>query len=125
MNKYLLSKSTIAFMLAISACASTEMRTFVGKPIEEALFAYGKPEQVIDLGANSRAFQFRWGGGTAVIPATSTSTASSFGSTVTVNTTATPAMLYESAGCLITFITEKRGNSYTITDYRIPKKLIC
>ena len=31
----------LALVALLSGCASTEMRTFVGKPIEEAYFAYG------------------------------------------------------------------------------------
>ncbi|OYU72052.1 MAG: hypothetical protein CFE32_24880, partial [Alphaproteobacteria bacterium PA3] len=65
-------KISFAFLLisltAVASCASTEMKTFVGKPIEEAMFAYGRPENVMTLSDTSKAYQFRWGGGTTVLP---------------------------------------------------------
>ncbi|CAN1556964.1 hypothetical protein MCERH10_02435 [Caulobacteraceae bacterium] len=116
---------TAILVTALAACASTEMKTFVGKPIEEAMFAYGRPENVMELADNSKAYQFRWGGGTMVLPSQSTSTAQVYGNSATVRTTATPAMIMESQGCLITFITVNNGTKNVITEYRIPKQLVC
>ncbi|MFN7611390.1 MAG: hypothetical protein ACK5QX_10725 [bacterium] len=116
----------MAFLLSgIASCASTEMKTFVGKPIEEAMFAYGRPENVMTLSDTSKAYQFRWGGGATVLPSQTTSTAQVYGNSATVRTTATPAMIMESQGCLITFITVNNGTKDVITEYRIPKQLVC
>ncbi len=126
MSKPIISSAFIALVLfTIASCASTEMKTLVGKPIEEAMFAYGRPENVINLSDNSKAYQFRWGGGTTVLPSQSTSTAQVYGNNATVRTTATPALIMESQGCLITFITVNNGDKDVITDYRIPKQLVC
>jgi hypothetical protein len=122
-------KISLAFVIVllsvITSCASTDMKTFVGKPIEEAMFAYGRPDNVLTLSETSKAYQFRWGGGTTVLPSQSTSTAQVYGNSATVRTTATPAMIMESQGCLITFITVNNGTKDVITEYRIPKRLVC
>lgn len=111
--------------LALSGCVSTAMKNHVGKSITEALFAYGKPENVFDLPDGRRAFQFRWGGGSAIIPGQSNSTLMPNGSGYSVNTTSTPAALIESAGCLVTLIAAPSGNDYVVQEYRYPKRLVC
>lgn len=111
--------------LLLAACASTEMRQYVGKDVTELQMAYGAPENVIDLPDGRRAFQYRWGGGAGVIPGQSTSTVQSWGNTATVSTTATPAMAFQSPGCLITYIASPAGNLWTVTDIRVPKQLVC
>lgn len=115
-----------AAAFAMASCASTEMKTFIGKPAEEAMFAYGPPANVFDLSDGRRAYQYRWGGGAVMMPGRATSTAQSFGSITTVQTTATPAAIFESAGCLITFIARDQGGGrWVLEDYRVPKQLVC
>lgn len=115
----------IAALTAMSGCASTEMRTFVGKPVEETQFAYGMPENVFELPDGRRAYQYRWGGGAGVIPGNAVSTASTVAGVTTATTSMTPAMIFESAGCLITFIARDQGRGYVVEDYRVPKQLVC
>ena len=113
-------------VVALAGCASTEMRTFVGKPIEETMFAYGQPSNVLQLSDGRRADQYRWGGGSVAIPGQTTTTAQTFGNVTTVRSNSTPAAIYESAGCLITFISKDRGDGrYVVEDYRVPKQLVC
>jgi hypothetical protein len=111
--------------LALAGCASTAMKGYVGKPIEEAFMTQGAPENVFDLPDGRRAFQFRWGGGALPVAGQSRSVITAYGNSATVVTTGTPAMIYESAGCLVTLIGAKQGESYVITEYRIPKTLVC
>lgn len=111
--------------MTLTGCASTEMRTFVGKPIEETMFAYGQPVQVFALPDGRRAYQYRWGGGTVAIPGRTTATAQTFGNLTTVQSTSSPAAIYESAGCLITFIAKDRSGVYMVEEYRVPKQLVC
>lgn len=109
----------------LSACVSTEMKGYVGKDVSEVLMAYGQPENVIDLPDGRRAWQFRWGGGGGVIPGRSQTTVQAIGNTAVATTTTTPATIVQSESCLITYIGTRSANSWTITDIRVPKQLVC
>lgn len=112
--------------LAIVGCASTEMRQYVGAPIETAFIDMGRPENVFDMPDGRRAFQFRWGGGAGVLPGTAYSTANNYAGYTSITTTYTPAVAYASPGCLVTLIASDRGaGHYVIDEYRIPRQLVC
>jgi hypothetical protein len=116
----------VLICLFVTACASTEMKGYVGSSISEAFISYGKPEAVFDLPDGRRAFQFRWGGGTAVLPGRSNTYISGSDATgYNVTTVGTPAMAFESEGCLITFIASRRGNDFIVDEYRVPKRMVC
>ena len=122
MNKILLA----AFgMLTLTGCVSTEMKGFVGKPIEETFITYGQPENVFEFPDGRRAYQYRWGGGSFAMPGRGTAIATSIGNITTVQTTYTPATIMNSPGCLITYIARNNGTSFIIEEYRFPKKLVC
>ena len=112
-------------MLALTGCVSTEMKGFVGKPIEETFIAYGKPENVFELPDGRRAYQYRWGGGSFTMPAQGAAVTTSMGNVATVQTTYSPAMIMNAPGCLITYIARNNGKGFIIEDYRFPKKLVC
>lgn len=113
-------------LAAVAGCASTAMKKYVGGSVSEAYLAYGPPEQVFDLPDGRRAFQFYWGGGSGVVPANVNTTVrpTGFGS-YHVTTTGTPAMAYESKGCLVTLIARPVGNDFVVEEYRIPQRLVC
>jgi hypothetical protein len=115
----------LAAMMTLSACASTQMQGFVGKPIEEAYMRYGPPENVFDLPDGRRAFQFRWGGGTTVVPGYSTTNVATYGDTAQATTVGSPGAVINSPGCLVTLIGHPVGTSFVVDEYRIPKTLIC
>lgn len=116
----------IALMLFLTGCASTEMRALVGKPVEEAFIEYGRAENVFQMPDGRRAYQFRWGGGVLSSPGNTVSTGSTTGNVTTVITTATPVMIYQSQGCLITFIArDSGGERFVIEEYRVPRQLVC
>ena len=115
----------LALAAFATGCVSTEMKGYVGKDVSEVLMAYGQPEQVLDLPDGRRAWQFRWGGGRGVIPGRAQTTVQSVGNTASATTVATPALLVDSKGCLITYIGTRAGNSWTITDIRVPKQMVC
>lgn len=120
-------KAAIAVLaLALTGCASTAMKQYVGGSVSEAYMSYGVPEAIFDLPDGRRAFQFYWGGSRAVIPANERTTIrpSGFGA-YEVTTTGTPAMAYESKGCLVTLIARPEGNDFIVEEYRIPKRLVC
>lgn len=56
MNKIVLSALCA---LVLAGCASTEMKKYVGKPIEETFIAYNKPENVFEFPDGRRAYQYR------------------------------------------------------------------
>ena len=122
MTKFVL---TVACALVLAGCASTEMKKYVGKPIEETFITYGKPENVFEFPDGRRAYQYRWGGGSVAMPARGTAVATTVGNITTVQTTSTPAMIMNSPGCLITYIARDNGSGFVIDEYRIPKQLVC
>ncbi|RYG90106.1 MAG: hypothetical protein EON59_00565 [Alphaproteobacteria bacterium] len=111
--------------LALSGCVSTQMRTFVGKDIAEVQLRYGPPAQVVDLADGRRAYQFKEGGGAAVIPGNTTASATTVGNTTFVNSQTTPAMVIDRNPCLLTFIATPTGSRWTVQDIRVPKELVC
>lgn len=115
-----------AALAMLSACASTAMQRYVGKSVSEAYMAYGQPQAVFDLPDGRRAFQFYWGGGSGVIPANSQTIIRPTGlGAYQVTTTGTPAMIYESKGCLVTLIARPAGSDFVVEEYRIPKRIVC
>lgn len=116
----------LALAIALGGCASTSMKGFTGKSINEAFFKYGRPENVFDLPDGRRAFQFYWGGGAYAVPATSTTAINpnGFGG-YTATTTSIPGGVVESKGCLVTLIARPNGADFIVEEYRIPKRLVC
>lgn len=113
------------FAALLGACVSTEMRGYVGRDINEVFMAYGSPENVLSLPDGTRAFQFRQGRGAYVAPGQATTTVRSVGNTAVATTTATPAMLVQTDGCLLTFIARPQGNSWIVSDIRVPRQMVC
>lgn len=116
---------TLGAALLLAGCVSTQMRGFVGQDITEAFMRYGQPENVIDLPNGQRAFQFRQGEGAMLVPGRSRSEVAAWGNTATVNTVSTPATAIYRDGCLLTFIAAPSGGSWTVTDIRPPKEMVC
>lgn len=108
--------------LMLAGCVSTEMRRYVGQTISEVQMAYGAPEQVIDLPGGNRAYQFRTGKGAVIIPGSANTSAVTTGSVTTAHTTLSPGGVVPTDGCLLTFIVDQSGR---VTDFRVPKGLVC
>jgi hypothetical protein len=85
----------VATLLTSSACVSNQLKNFVGEPIEEAYFAYGDPEKIMDLEDGRKAYLFRFGANAV------------------------------SEGCRMTLITEDVQGTEIVRDYRVPKGLFC
>ncbi|NTZ41511.1 hypothetical protein G7A66_00065 [Altererythrobacter sp. SALINAS58] len=102
------------------------MKRYVGGSISEAYLSYGQPETIFDLPDGRRAFQFYWGAGSGVIPTSQQTKIRPAGlNGYDVTTTGTPAMAYQSKGCLISLIARPTGGDYIVEEYRIPKDLVC
>ena len=122
MIKYL----ALVFILVVGGCASTAAKSYVGKPIEEAYFELGPPENIFDLSDGRKAFQYRWGGGTYALPGQATTHVTGNLYSATARTIYTPAQVIESKGCLITLLARQNSKkSWVVEEYRIPKKLVC
>ncbi|MDG5496709.1 hypothetical protein [Niveispirillum sp. BGYR6] len=112
--------------ILLAGCASTEMKPFIGKDVSEVRMVWGEPISAFDLPDGRRAFQYRWGGGAAVLPAQSQSNTFISGNTANTHTTSTPAIIANSEGCIVSFIGRRnKTNSFTIEEYRIPERLVC
>ncbi|MEQ8300225.1 MAG: hypothetical protein RH945_06745 [Hyphomonas sp.] len=85
----------VTALLTSSACVSNQLKSFVGEPIEEAYFAYGDPEKIMELGHGHKAYLFRFGANAV------------------------------SEGCRMTLITEEVEGTEIVNDYRVPKGLVC
>ena len=132
----MLKKKTMLFSIVVgiallTGCASTHMQQYVGKDIREVIIDSGPPVNALDLEGGRRAFQFRWGGGSFVVPSQTTTTGQ-------VNVTGNTAWLQSrsittgggvvtSEGCIIAYITtfSETRQSWIVESYRIPKQLVC
>ena len=108
-----------------AGCVSTEMKSLVGSPVQEAQMRYGAPLQVIDMPDGRRAYQFRYGGGAVVIPGYSTTTATAVGNSVIATTSGTPGGIIQTEGCVLTFMAREKSGAWMIEDIRVPKGLVC
>ena len=122
----------IVIVLAfLAGCASTHMKQYIGKDVREVIIENGPPIYAFDMGDGRRAFQFRWGGGSFVIPQRTTVTGSSTavggsgwysGSAITSG-----GGVITSEGCVLTYFARwnEVKNAWIVTEYRVPKQLVC
>ena len=121
----------IALSITMIGCASTHMKQYMGLDIREVVIDAGPPINAFDMGDGRRAFQFRWGGGTYAVPQTTTLTgsATSIGNSAWYSGTAitTGGGIIRSEGCIITYLAswDKNRKAWIVTEYRIPKQLVC
>lgn len=111
--------------LLLTACLSTQMKKMVGLPVQEAAIEYGQPSNVIDMPDGRRVFQFekRESG---YLPATTTTQGSVWGNTWSATSTTFGGHPIESK-CTLTFYTrwDDALGAWVVTDYRVPKELVC
>jgi hypothetical protein len=121
----------LALIALFSGCASTHMERYVGKDIREVILDSGPPVNALDLDGGRRAFQFRWGGGTFLVPSQTTTTGqiNVTGNTAWLQsrTLSTGGGIISSEGCIVTYITTFNAakQSWIVESYRIPKQLVC
>jgi hypothetical protein len=128
-----MKRLAVVVLVAVAAigCASTHMKQYLGKDIREVVLDSGPPINAFDMSDGTRAFQFRWGGGTYVIPQTTTTT----GSVTAVGNSAwfqsqsiaTGGGVVTSEGCVITYLArwDQQRQSWIVSNYRYPKGLVC
>jgi len=118
-------KRALLALLTLTGCVSTDMKGMMGQPVQELVLKYGPPDQVVDMPDGSRAYQFRQGGGSVILPGASQTTFQSYGATATASTTSTPALALDAPGCRLTFIARQDAAGWFVRDIRIPKGLVC
>lgn len=120
-----------AILLFLTGCASTHMKQYMGRDIREVVIDSGPPIHAFDMGDSRRAFQFHWGGGTIVVPQTTTTTGSvtAIGNTAWFSSQAitSPGGVVQVPPCIITYLTRwnEASQAWTVVDYRYPKQLVC
>ena len=121
---------TLCSML-LASCVSTHMKQFIGKDIHYVMVDSGAPVNEFDMGDGRRAYQFYWGGGTMVLPQTTTQqgSVSVTGSTGQFNSTTVtnPGGVFSSPGCLITYFARqnKETGGWIVEDISYPSGLVC
>lgn len=119
--------------LMITACISTAglQKKYVGKTVLDVVVEEGPPANVFDMGDGRRAFQWKFGGGTIQIPATTTSSGqvSVVGNQAWFTQTAvtSPAVAVTSDGCYWTVfgIWDENRKAWVVADARTPRKNFC
>ena len=117
--------ATIALMLILGGCVSTQMKPFIGKPVQELQIAYGPPVQIIEMPEGRRAYQFHQGGGDFMVPGSSTTTITPAGRGLIAQTTSHPGGIVSTPGCFPTFIAVERSGNWIVESIRVPKGLVC
>jgi len=120
------------FVLVFTGCtASSHMKQYVAKDIREIIIDSGQPENAFDLGDGRRVFQFRWGGGSYVVPQTTSYTGNinTIGNNTWLSGKAitTGGGIVTSEGCLLSYIAKwnENRNGWIVDEIRVPKQLVC
>ena len=118
-------------LFLLTGCVSSHMKQFIGKDIRYVIVESGAPVNEFDMGDGRRAYQFYWGGGTVVLPQTTTERGSvsvtgntgQFNSTTVTN----PGGVFTSKGCLITYFARqnKETGAWIVEDIYYPQRLSC
>jgi len=122
---------SMLILILLSGCASTHMKQYLGKDVREVIIDSGSPVHAFDMSDGRRAFQFRWGGGSFVLPQTTSysGTSTNIGNTEWFSGSAitTGGGIVTSQGCIITYFArwDKKLNTWIVTEYRVPKQLVC
>lgn len=113
----------IALAFLVTGCASSIMRGYIGKPLQEVMLDYGPPVNAFDMPDGSRAFQWRVNS-TFVTPTTVTSSTVPVGNVWYTNTQITGGQAVTS-GCIYTMLARWNAdqNAWIFHDFRPPSAL--
>lgn len=112
---------TVMLCLAAAGCVSSAVEPYEGKTFTDLRIDWGMPVSDFMAPDGRRIVQYRWGGGTAIVPGSAVAT--TIGPTTVIN--ATPAMAVHSEGCLVSFIMKPEGDEWRVTEARYPQRLSC
>lgn len=118
--------ATAGMVLVLGACtASQATKPYIGRSSTDLMIDWGRPANQFDTPDGRRVSQYYWGGGTIIMPSTGTATSTVIGNTVTTNVIASPGAVIENEGCLVSFIQERRGAEWYVTEARYPDRTFC
>lgn len=129
------TSSVVALVLVIlicsAGCVSTHMKKYVGQDARYIAVDDGPPVNVFDMPDGRRAFQYRWGGGSYVVPKSTTTQ----GQVQLVGDAAyysqqkveSGGFVVESEGCLITYFAQWNSakNAWIVVAISYPKRAVC
>jgi hypothetical protein len=115
----------------IVGCVSTHMKKYVGRDIRDVMLDSGPPMNAFDMPDGTRAFQFRWGGGSFALPQmrTTSGTVTAVGNSAWFQSQSISSggNILSSEGCIITYFAKwnEGTKSWTVVSFRHPKQLVC
>lgn len=116
---------------AMVGCVSSHMKKYIDRDIRDVMLDSGPPINAFDMPDSTRAFQFRWGGGSFALPqTTSTSgTVTAIGNSAWFQSQSISSggTIASSEGCVITYFAKWNDGikSWVVVSYRYPKQLVC
>lgn len=118
MKRFAVAAMTIVAGLSLAVgMANAQTKSYVGKTIEEAQAAYGKPASMTTMADGRRAYQFRPASVKDKIPNHPISDAQHGAVSTYAN--------IGSTDCLITMIAADHGQGYVIEEAKMPRQGAC
>jgi len=116
-----LRKMMFVSVFALMGCASQIMQGYVGKSVNEPIFDYGPPSNIIELEDGSRAYQWQIDSSSAfIMPTTSTATAYGPGGPTTIVGQSSTVIPYSNA-CTYTMFAAQNQGQWIVTGFREPR----
>ena len=121
----------VGIALMSASCVSTHMKQYIGKDVRYVVLADGQPESAMDMPDGTRAFQFRWGGGSYYVPKTTTADGQIqlVGNSIyySEKKLQTGGVVVNNPGCLITYFAkwDATHRGWIVVSISYPKKLVC
>lgn len=103
----------------LASCASDTMKTYIGQPVESVIIDYGPPTNVLDLGWNERAYQWRKIS-TNVVSGSSSGEIRDTRRGMRYEEYSTPGYVEEQE-CFYSFYARMQQGRWYITNFRQPK----
>ena len=103
----------------LASCASDTMKTYIGQPVESVIIDYGPPTNILELGWNERAYQWRKIS-TNVVSGSSSGEIRDTRRGMRYEEYSTPGYVEEQE-CFYSFYARMQQGRWYITNFRQPK----
>ncbi|MGF6160131.1 hypothetical protein M2267_005409 [Ensifer sp. KUDG1] len=108
-----------AAAVLLAGCASDTMKTYIGQPVESVIIDYGPPTNILELGWNERAYQWRKIS-TNVVSGSSSGEIRDTRRGMRYEEYSTPGYVEEQE-CFYSFYARMQQGRWYITNFRQPK----
>lgn len=108
-----------AVTVLLAGCASDTMKTYIGQPVESVIIDYGPPTNILELGWNERAYQWRKIS-TNVVSGSSSGEIRDTRRGMRYEEYSTPGYVEEQE-CFYSFYARMQQGRWYITNFRQPK----